>query len=350
MSSSPASVRAPRLVELDALRGVAVLMVLAFHYTTRFGQLHPELAWGGFPLGYYGVELFFVISGFVIIMTLDRSQNARDFVVARFSRLYPAYWTAVLLSSLVLWLAGSTMDPPPLGRIAVNLTMLQEFFHVPSVDGVYWTLEVELLFYALALLVFWTGMLPRAHLVVAGWLAVSALFYSPLWAAHIDGMPFSGPAVRVLVLEYAPFFATGILFYRIYRGQGADAWNYGLICAALAMIFLKWPLTVALMIAAACVVLWKVGRGGIAPLRFPPLVFFGTISYSLYLVHQKIGHALMGELVRRGWAPLPRVAAATALAVLLATAVTFLVERPAMQAIRRRYRQRKHSPLPQGAA
>ena len=349
MSLSPASPRAPRLAELDALRGIAVLMVLAFHYTTRFGQLHPELAWGGFPLGYYGVELFFVISGFVIIMTLDRSQRATDFVVARFSRLYPAYWTAVLLTSLVLWLAGRTMDSPPIARIAVNLTMLQEFFHVPSVDGVYWTLEVELLFYALALAVFWTGMLPRAHLLVAGWLAVSALFYSPLWA-HIEGVPFSGPAARVLILEYAPFFATGILFYRIYRHQGTDAWNYGLVFAALAMIFLKWPLTVALMIAAACVVLWKVDRGGVALLRFPPLVFFGTISYSLYLVHQKIGHAVMAELVRRGWTPLPRVAAATGVAVLLATAVTFIVERPAMHAIRRRYRHRKNSPLPQGAA
>ncbi len=351
MSSSPASARAPRLAELDALRGVAVLMVLAFHYTTRFAQLHPELAWGGFPLGYYGVELFFVISGFVIIMTLDRSERPMDFVVARFSRLYPAFWTAVLLTSLVLWLAGGRMEAPSPGRIAANLTMLQEFFGVPSVDGVYWTLEVELLFYALALAVFSAGLLPRAHFLVAGWLALSALlFYSPLGADHADGRSLVGKLSRLLILEYAPFFATGILFYRIHRRQGTDAWNYGLICAALAMIFLNWPLLVALMIAAACGVLWKLDHGGIALLRFRPLVFFGTISYSLYLVHQKIGHAVMIELLRRGWKPLPRVAAATLVAVLLASAMTFLVEQPALQAIRRRYRRWKRGPLPQGAA
>lgn len=336
MSRSPT-----RLAELDALRGVAVLMVLAFHYTTRFGQLFPEAAWGQFLFGAYGVHLFFVISGFVIIMTLDRSERPLDFLVARFSRLYPAFWTAVLLTSLFLWLAGGPVEPPGLRQIAVNFTMLHEFFGVPAVDGVYWTLEVELLFYAMALAVFWTGMLSRVHWVIAGWLAVSALFYSPLWAAHIAGRPLSGLAVRLLILEYAPFFAIGILFYRIYRRQGAAAWNYGLIAAALAMILAKWPLTVGLMIVGACAVLAKLAHGGLPMLRFAPLVFFGTISYSLYLVHQKIGHAVLIALAREGWSPGSRVASATLLSVALATAVTFLVERPAMQAIRRWYRARR---------
>src|SRR5690242_8364575 len=238
MSSSPDSVRPGRLAELDALRGVAVLMVLAFHYTTRFARLHPEWAWGDFTFGFYGVELFFVISGFVIIMTLDRSGRPMDFVVARFSRLYPAFWTAVLLTSLVLWLSGSRADAPP-GRIAANLTMVHEFFGVPSVDGVYWTLEVELLFYALALAVFWAGLLPRAHLVVGAWLALSALlFYSPLHSAH-----FVGTVNRLLDLEYAPFFATGILFYRLYSGQASRQWDYPLLACAGLLVLFYWPLS-----------------------------------------------------------------------------------------------------------
>jgi peptidoglycan/LPS O-acetylase OafA/YrhL len=71
-----------------------------------------------------------------------------------------------------------------------------------------------------------------------------------------------------------------------------------------------------------------------------PLVFAGTISYSLYLVHQKIGHAVLIELASRGWSPLARIAAATLLALALASAITFLVERPALQEIRRRYKAR----------
>ena len=327
-----------RLAELDALRGIAVLMVLAFHYTTRLGQLVPGAAWGGFPLGAYGVHLFFVISGFVIIMTLDRSERPADFLVARFSRLYPAYWTGLIVTSLFLWLAAGPFAPPSTRQIAVNFTMVPGFFKVPAVDGVYWTLEVELLFYAMALAVFCAGMLRRAHLPILAWLALAALFYSPVWAAHIAGRPLAGLAVRLLILEYAPFFAIGILFYRIYRKQGRAAWNYALIVAAFALVAARWPLSVSLMIAAACGVLWKVAHGGLRLLRFAPLVFFGTISYSLYLVHQRIGQTVLADLAGRGWAPPARLAAAATLAVALATAATFLVERPAMRAIRHRYR------------
>jgi peptidoglycan/LPS O-acetylase OafA/YrhL len=265
-----------------------------------------------------------------------------DFLVARFSRLYPAYWTGVLLTSLVLWVAGSR---PGLRQIGANLSMLQEFFGVSSVDGAYWTLEVELLFYGLALGVFRPRMLPRAHLLIAGWLALSALCYGRLLPAYLGEQPFMHIAARLLVLEYAPFFAAGILFYRVYRGQGSGRWNYSLIAAALALIFLTWPLDVALMIAAACVILWKVGRGGVAVLRFRPLLFFGTISYPLYLVHQRIGYAVLLALARHGWSPALRVAAASALVTGLATAITFVVERPAMHAIRRYYKGARRSAI-----
>jgi peptidoglycan/LPS O-acetylase OafA/YrhL len=275
-------------------------------------------------------------------MTLDRSEKAQDFLVARFSRLYPAYWTAILVTSAFLFLANGPVEPPSLRQMAVNFTMVHSFFKVPAVDGVYWTLEVELVFYAMALAVFATGLLRRAHLPILAWLALCAFYYSPFWASHVDGRPFSGLAVRLLILEFTPFFAIGILFYRVYRRQGSPAWNYALVAAAYALVLYRWPASVALMIAAACGVLWMVARGGFAPLRFRPLVFFGTISYSLYLVHQKIGYAILTELASRGWAPMARIALATLVAVALATGITFLVERPAMAAIRKRYKARRN--------
>jgi len=327
-----------RLAELDALRGIAVLMVLAFHYTTRVAELYPAAAWGGFRFGQYGVHLFFVISGFVIIMTLDRSERPADFLVARFSRLYPAYWTAILATSAFLWLAQGPIEPPGLRQVAANFTMLQSFFKVPAVDGVYWTLEVELLFYALALAVFSAGLLRRPQLPILAWLVLSGLYYSPLWPAYVEEHRFAGLAARLLILEYAPFFTIGVVFYRLY--QGAPAGYYGLAGAAFGLVLLHWPPGVSLMIAAACAVLWKLAHGGFAFLRFAPLVFLGTISYSLYLVHQKIGHAAIVALAQDGWSPAARLGAATLLSVALATAITFLIERPAMYGIRRRYKAR----------
>ncbi len=329
-----------RLVELDALRGVAVLLVMAFHYTARFGELYPSAAGAApaFPFGAYGVHLFFVISGFVIIMTLDRSERAADFLLARFSRLYPAYWTAILITAATLWFLDGPVGKPSVVQVVQNFTMLQGFFNVPSVDGVYWTLEVELLFYVMALAVFCLGLLRRVHFAVLAWLALAALFASPLWEAHVAGAPFAGLAARVLILEFAPFFSIGILFYRLYRNQGAAAWNYALIAAALAVIMASQPFAVSLLMVAACGVLWKLAHGGLPALRFGPLVFVGTISYSLYLLHQKIGYSLMLSLLERGWSAGAAMAAAATLSIGLATAVTFLVEKPALHAIRRQYK------------
>lgn len=341
-----------RLTELDGLRGVAVSMVLAYHYTTRYGELFPQDAWGGFALGNYGVHVFFIISGFVIFMTLERCARPADFVLARFSRLYPAYWSAVAITSLALWLLAGPVTPPSLREAALNLSMLQGFLHVPLVDGVYWSLEVELLFYALALAAFSAGLLARVHWPLLAWLALAALFDSPLWPARIAALPFAPLAARLLVLEFAPFFALGVLFYRLRRGEGCAAWNYALIAFALALVAASEPLSVTLMIALACIALWKLVRGGLALLRLRPLVLLGAISYPLYLVHQKIGHAVLFALARHGWAPPARVAAAVAGAIALAALVTLCVERPAMRAIRRGYdalrfapRQTRNTPL-----
>lgn len=333
----------PRLAELDGLRGVAVLMVLAYHYTTRFGELFPDWQWGGFALGNYGVHLFFTLSGFVIVMTLERSERAADFLVARFSRLYPAYWTGALVTCGALWLIAGPVRPPSASQLAVNLTMLQGFLHVPHVDGAYWSLEIELLFYAMALAAFATGLLRRADALIAAWLLLAALAASPLWDRHLAGVPAARAAAHLLLLEFAPFFAIGILCYRLYRGQGSAALNHALIGSALAVVALTQAPAVTVMIGAGTFVLWKVGRGGLPLLRLPLLVFLGTISYPLYLVHQKVGHAALFALAQHGWHPLARIAAATGLAIALATAMTFLVERPAMRAIRRRYKARRRA-------
>src|SRR3954471_184909 len=89
---------AARIAELDALRGLAALGVALFH----FSLLDPA-AGPGFAIGASGVDLFFIISGFVILMTLERTRDWKDFLVGRFSRLYPAYWACVTLAALAAW-------------------------------------------------------------------------------------------------------------------------------------------------------------------------------------------------------------------------------------------------------
>ena len=145
-----------RLTKIDSLRGIAALAVLSFHFTTRYDEIYRFSGYLPFhaPWGYLGVNLFFVISGFVIYMTLDRTDVGADFLVSRFSRLYPAYWTAIALTFCITSLLGLPGKAVPWHIAVLNIPMIQMLFSVPMVDGVYWTLLVELLFYGLAYALF----------------------------------------------------------------------------------------------------------------------------------------------------------------------------------------------------
>jgi peptidoglycan/LPS O-acetylase OafA/YrhL len=333
--TSPSSLR---LRELDALRGIATVLVLLFHYTVRYQQLFgdtpPALR---FTHGGLGVQLFFGISGFVILMTLERCQTAGEFVLARFSRLYPTYWAAALFTFAVLSLfplPGRTVTWP---QLLINLSMLQEFVHVPSVDGAYWSLAVELAFYAMALAAFMTGELRHGHTLLVGWvsLAIAAGIISKSY-----GRPLPTLATELLLLPYAPFFAIGAAAY-------IDFFRHRLSRATL-VVFAAAPLAAALnggpieaLTALAMDVLFALlvhRRAGFLDTRL--LVSLGTISYPLYLVHQNLGYVVLRALRASGCGYTLAVSAAAVLSLAAASTLTFGVERPAMRALRSWRRRR----------
>src|SRR5690242_11577590 len=104
-----------RFPELDLLRFLAACGVMLFHYTYRAPQQH--LCPVSFPIlgeifkyGYLGVDIFFILSGFVILLTAY-DKDAIGFTIARMVRLYPAYWTCVTVTAIVLVAAGTNRDP-----------------------------------------------------------------------------------------------------------------------------------------------------------------------------------------------------------------------------------------------
>ena len=197
---------------MDGLRAVAALSVVFFHYTTRFDQVfvHTTPLAFNFPFGYLGVQLFFVISGFVIFLTLDAARSPTDFVVSRFSRLYPTFWVALLASWLALRAADLPGYAPSVSELIANATMVHEFFGIASIDGVYWSLGVELMFYAWMLLFWTTGALKRPVLVV-----LSAVLTSLVAAVadRILGLHVPHTLEVLMLLEWSPWFALGMLVY-----------------------------------------------------------------------------------------------------------------------------------------
>ncbi len=327
-----------RMVELDALRGIAAVAVLGYHFTTRYEEQigHVGGALTNLALGRYGVFLFFMISGFVIFMTLERTRTAADFVVSRFSRLFPGYWAALALTSLVLLVAGLPVQRLPAEQWLLNITMVQEILGAEHLDGSYWTLQVELFFYAQMLFWFALGKLGRIHWIIGGWL----LLATAEGLCEKDHWHFSYWIRELLILRFIPFFALGILFYRMRRYPAELRLNLGMVVLALVAIAVG-ERAVFLPVALVCCAIFALFvRGRLGFLDTPVLAFLGGISYALYLVHQAIGFVVIHRLEHHGVPPLLACAVAAALSVLLAVGIRRGVEQPAMRWIRDGWRRR----------
>ena len=142
-----------RMAWLDALRGIAVLLVLYWHLSTVL-LVHVENRVGQwFFAGYAGVALFFLVSGYVIPASLERRGDVRGFWIGRIFRLYPMYLVTIALLA-VLAVTGRNPVPTyaathPARGSAAYLSMLPTLLRVPEVVGVAWTLAYEMAFYLL---------------------------------------------------------------------------------------------------------------------------------------------------------------------------------------------------------
>lgn len=344
--------RPARLAHLDGLRCVAVLGALLFHYFVRWTppknpvSLYPYdsmLASRVLWYGQYGVELFFVISGFVIAMTLERCATVGEFAVRRYSRLAPAMLFCATVTWLVLGLVPAAPFPTQAGWFLSSLTFLDpddlnrlfDTSRWQSIDGVYWTLYVEVKFYVLAACAYFAGrrMFPwtLCGIAVAG-LALKAL-HQPTLSVLADAL---------LIPGFLPWFLVGIGFYLRHKdGRWRRAAAVAGIGVALLLVWSRRtgnpPLEVALGVPALFLLgaQWPALR---RLLSLPAFTMVGVASYSLYLVHQHAGVALIhwGRVAGLGrGAGLLLAFAVTVVMILFAVSSWRWVEMPAGAFLRR---------------
>lgn len=292
-----------RFRELDGLRGLAAAGVVAFHVLTLSESMQLGLDPWSLRLGFgaYGVQLFFLISGFVILLTVRRSRNAMDFVVARLTRLYPAFWVSLTITLAVsilgplAWMSYSAM------QVLANYTMVPEVFGFKNVDGSYWTLFVELVFYAVMAVAAAVGVVRDERRLVSlavAWslasVAIAAALY-PVREQDIIGM-----ISTALIIQYAPLFATGMLMLLV-RERGV--WDHRVFltaASAVATAALVQSGAAALATAGMVVVfLWVTTRRSVPMLRSRPVTFLGDISYPWYLLHQNISYVVLAMVSNR---------------------------------------------------
>ncbi|MGK4569053.1 acyltransferase family protein [Flavobacterium sp. 3HN19-14] len=192
-----------RYPELDALRGIASLMVVFFHFTMDRPQAQL-----GFKLGTTGVDLFFIISGFVIFMSIGKVKKSAEFIINRFCRLYPTYWTVVTFTFLLIIISGLKPDVTVASYLA-NMSMFQYYFDIPHLDGTYWTMIVEMVFYIFILLLFHVRILRLFDAICISLIGVS-LALNLLW----PDLLFSKVMIFWFPLfQFLPLFFAGTAFF-----------------------------------------------------------------------------------------------------------------------------------------
>tara|TARA_B110001454_G_scaffold213634_1_gene232144 strand:- start:2151 stop:3206 length:1056 start_codon:yes stop_codon:yes gene_type:complete len=334
MGDSPVRQSKGRLIELDALRGIGAITVVLFHLTTRFPQVFPGVDHVPFSFwaGEYRVLLFFAISGFAIFFTLERIGTVADFAVNRFSRLFPAYWATLPIVLAFVWLGDvERLQISPMAALA-NVTMLQGFLYLPAIDGAYWTLTVELGFYA-SMTGLWLLLgrkFDNLEPMLLPWLALKGLMF--VW----EGMP--SRVAMLLVLQFVPYFIIGILFYRIWSGQRRWYVQLPYFAAALLTLLLTDQRDMFLAGCALVITFAATLGGGLRFLNVRPILWFGAISYPLYLVHENIGFVILLKAQAAGLDHWSALVLALGVIVPIAAALHYRVELPASRWISVRWK------------
>jgi peptidoglycan/LPS O-acetylase OafA/YrhL len=328
-----------RYEELDCLRGLAALAVVLFHFTYGydFGLKIMSENKFYFKYGNLGVQMFFLISGFVIFMTLEKTKKAKDFLVSRFSRLYPAYWASIITTIVVTTLLSVPWQKGMFEfmQVAVNFTMFQFWFKIKDVDGAYWTLAVELTFYAIMFFIFLIKKIKYITWICLLWLALSVCFTA------IE-IPYGKYIKAILILQFAPLFVGGIVFYLL-KSKPKNVFLHMLVFSSLSTeCYLLYQLNsdfiVYCIVASFYVIFYLFIYDKLEFISNKILVFLGSISYSLYLIHENIGLGLIYWLKKIVDVQLFYVSITLIIVMIIASCITFFIEKPAMNWIRNYYK------------
>lgn len=330
-----------RIPYLDGLRGVAISLVVGWHffgstYTAwlPYGTDYADISLVRF--GWMGVELFFLISGFVIFMTIEKCANFADFMIRRWHRLFPA----ILIATALIVVANYVFDlpgpywPAPARNIIPGLTLLPAnmwaaFLRAPveSLDGVFWTLYTEVAFYAVfGALYFWLGW-KRAIVGLLLLCVVTRAAQISLPGHHAPGVLKHGlDVLEWFKIQYFGWFAAGALFFRA-RQDNSDRLLLGAIATGLfsAALFhlpdgiqlIGRALLATIVLAFSAVQKLPVAQRVLST-RLP--LFIGAISYPLYLVHNRLGLGLLAYFAKTAPAVLGAALAALAIGAIVALA------------------------------
>ena len=315
-----------RIQYLDGLRGVAIFLVIFYHAFSRWHSIVPygdELRY--FPLfhyGRFGVQLFFMISGFVIFMSLERSKNFPEFMIRRWIRLFPA----MLICSLIIYSTTSFFYERPAGipefsALLPGLTFIEPYWWqlilgspVGELEGAFWSLYVEIKLYLVAGIFYFLIGGQRMIWVMIGLFLVAAivLFLGPVFQEH--GWHQAKQLLNAFSGRPCGWFAAGALFYRHFNEKKQWLLVVAIITAVAAALvegkagrgemLYEWRPALAATVVALIFMVAALNQKVQKVLANKLLLTIGFISYPLYLLHENM---MVSLIIKSGhllpWVP-----------------------------------------------
>ena len=294
-----------RVPALDLLRLLAVAAVIFYHYGFWGPASHgvPQVALPYLAsyaqYGFLGVPIFFIISGFVIAYSAE-GRTTVGFAIARFSRIYPTFLFCMTFTFAIVLLLGDPHFEVTFAQWLANLFAVAPALGQPYIDTSYWSLVIEIVFYAWVAVFLALGLFPR-HIdtIILIWLGIT--FANEL---TIDKPIFE----KMFIADDSGFFAIGLLIYEYYRGR-RDLKLYGILALSVGTAVFQAVHKLerlgvhaassfdARVVAAICLVSVAVVflATRIRKLPLPPdmVLAAGGITYPLYLLHMQLGYTIL---------------------------------------------------------
>ena len=292
-----------RIEFLDGLRGVAIVLVICFHAFSRWPLIVPYgNTYGNFPLfkyGFLGVQLFFLISGFVILMSLEKNKTFLQFIYKRWLRLFPA----MLIATILIYLTAQFLYERPAGIPTIDSIIPGLIFIEPSwiktitgvrinpLEGAFWSLWVEFKFYFI---------FGASYFILGSKKAIIAVF--SMYLLFNIGNVFNINVLIILsdFLSFLHFgwFASGSLAYLYFISKKNKYLYFSILVGLFESYQYRhdsklWLFSIFILLIFFMPIYFEKTR---LLLCNSVIIFFGFISYPLYLIHENAMIALICKI------------------------------------------------------
>ena len=333
---------------ITGLRAIAATMVVMIHTGAfaDFGEIGQAVTFAG----KYGVDIFFVISGFTIAKTFTEAKNYQSYLIRRLLRIVPLYWLAISVA-MIFWLSGAFSLPDGMQEIKslsnlynyiLHLSMLSylDYRVANSVLGVEWTIPIEVFWYVcLPPILYFGKTIPRTIGMVVVLVVLTAVL------SYVSKKLFgTSQPIKWSPIAYGHLFFLGVASYYLrdrlksVMSQRPNIWiGVAVFFFAIALIVDFGGRSEVLAISTAILIVWVTPARAAwvtSPLTARPILFLGSISYSIYLTHVLVLH-MLGEFAMLPTSGIGKFLIVYTVTVAVSTVTYLGVEKPTNQAGRR---------------